>query len=299
MLRILLYLVLSLYQCVFVQCQIDFAWDQEMIKKDPDFKCGIENKYKPVPASKPVPKPVSRVLNGKRTSNIRYPWMVEGIRVLKSDDGKKQQVYFCGGSVISDKSILTAAHCLCTTPEQVDIKEFDSTVICLEEPDDTSATGFNEIPNQNRVVNQIHYSIGSMKIFYDIKDKLHDMTAFVFNANIKAFVYKYEPKWRREGSEEEKFMKRLKYKNGDIGLIIDTSAFGLNLKANEAIPICLPSSQIFQPEFKVTAVGRGRLYNEETTPRPTIKKVTTCMTNEGVVKRREPQYAHIKETFLQ
>jgi len=49
------------------------------------------------------------IMNGKPTKENQYPWMV-GLTVVEK--GKREKLY-CGGSLIDDRTVLTAAHCLC------------------------------------------------------------------------------------------------------------------------------------------------------------------------------------------
>ena len=81
-----------------MQSKIDLKWDEEMQRIDPDFKCGIENKYEK--------SAKSRIINGIETSNIKYPWMVEIVHITQKVppngevDGTR-----CGGTIVSDKLI--------------------------------------------------------------------------------------------------------------------------------------------------------------------------------------------------
>ena len=53
--------------------------------------------------------------------------------------------------------------------------------------------------NQNRLFNQIHYSIGTMNTFNtETKSKLKKDQLASFRKDINAFVYKYEPDWWNE-----------------------------------------------------------------------------------------------------
>ena len=281
---------LSLFQFTFVQCQndhFDVEWDQNLIEKDVDFKCGIENKYQK--------GSTARIVNGEMATNKRYPWMAEVLLLIFERGSSLSTInYKSTGSIISDKAILTSAHNLCHFP--VD----DDDALCLTDIDQKPT-------NQNRLLSQIHYSIGNMKAFTpeNVKKLAKDEIASYKKA-VKAYIYKYEPNWWEEGTEKEKLDKIEYMKNGDIGLIIDESDLGLNLKLNKAIPICLPSQKTFEMkkknnELKVTVVGRGRVYDELTDEQGFKKH--SCMTNEGVVKKRGQEYAPngdvLKESFLQ
>ena len=243
--------LLLAYSLTYFNCQIDFAWDQKLRLKDNDFKCGIENKF--------IQQSSARIINGKRTTNIRYPWMADILLVVRkisiNDDIFKQ--YHGTGSIISDKAILTAAHVLCLGPYKDDGTP-QEVVTCLK-----SNKGDK---NQNRPENHVHYSIGSMGVIHK---------EMKFDKDIKAYMYKYEPKFWDEGTDAEKKNRRSKYKNGDVGLIINKSILGLNLKQYMAIPICLPSPEVFKEELKVTLVGRGNNY-EYSKDDPSFN---TCVTN--------------------
>lgn len=60
----------------------------------------------------------ARIINGADVANHSFPWVVSLRRM-----GKKQHIleHFCAGSIISEDSILTAAHCI--HPDEVDYKE--------------------------------------------------------------------------------------------------------------------------------------------------------------------------------
>jgi len=47
-----------------------------------------------------------RICNGHPAANCQFPWVV-AILIFKGND-----VYLCGGSLISRKWVLTAAHCV-------------------------------------------------------------------------------------------------------------------------------------------------------------------------------------------
>ena len=102
----------------------------------------------------------SRIINGLFTDNFKYPWMAEILLMIIKSDGTHEFSGTGAGSVISDKSILTAAHNLCNEPYNQNDPDH---ITCLE------STGNMVQQNQNRPENQVHYSIGSMEIYDDKK----------------------------------------------------------------------------------------------------------------------------------
>ena len=285
-------LLLILTHIRFTQSQVDkfdVQWDQILSKDDQDFKCGKEHKAH---AS-------ARIINGDLIPDTKYPWMAQILNLLFYSNNTGNYVYRCSGSVISEKAILTAAHCLCRQPPSIGTDDDDPDNKCLEIFWKVS-DAFRKSPeniqlrNQNRFHNQIRYAIGSKNSLRSIYDLATDPAA-TFNENIKAFIYKYEPAWWEVGTKEEKRKKNRTWKNGDIGLIIDES--GLDLKTKKVIPICLPVPNTFENEFEVTAAGTGKIYDEYIDMKG--RKKTSCMTNEGVARKIGPEYSNIQSVFLQ
>ena len=209
---------ISIIKCKLIdnnKGKIDFPWDKRLRLMNEEYKCGIENKYKDTGTV--------RIINDKRTSNTRYPWMAEILRVVEYRG--KQLEAFGGGSIVSDKAILACAHVLCMRPHKSDGTP-QRPVTCI-----TSNKAY-----QNRPKNHLHYSIGTM----NLKDNIE------YNKDILGFIYKYEPKYWNEGNNiTAKLIRRTHYKNGDVGLIINKSKLGLNLIEYKAIPVCLPTPVSF------------------------------------------------------
>ena len=126
----------------------------DSLSKDSSCKCGVS----------PLPK--SKIVNGKETPKDKYPWMA-ALMYIGDKSGKLTQ--YCGGSIISDRYVLTAAHCL--FPE-------DQTFVRLGDHD-LEKEGETEHAHTFEVVRQIGHSeyndatddrdIGLMKLKESIK----------------------------------------------------------------------------------------------------------------------------------
>ncbi|XP_012868145.1 PREDICTED: chymotrypsinogen B2-like [Dipodomys ordii] len=70
-----------------------------------------------IPAIPPEVSGLSRVVGGEDAVPGSWPWMV----YIQYKDG----IYFCGGALISEEWVVTAAHCMVTTADKVVAGEFN------------------------------------------------------------------------------------------------------------------------------------------------------------------------------
>ena len=102
MIRIQLCFLIAFYYFIFIEGQsenFDVKWDNELIKQDPDFKCGIQDKY-PEEES-------ARIINGALINDNKYAWKANILLVTFNSDETFHKSSKCSGSVISEKVIST------------------------------------------------------------------------------------------------------------------------------------------------------------------------------------------------
>ena len=75
----------------------------------PTCKCGMTNRVQ-----------IGRIINGTNTGKNEFPWIVG---LITHSNGTRNKGIGCGGSIISSKTVITAAHCLYGLEKENIIKE--------------------------------------------------------------------------------------------------------------------------------------------------------------------------------
>ena len=173
-------------------------------------KCGInKNGFLP------------RIIGGKIVPKHAYPWMI----FLEFHFFNTTETGRCGGTLINDQWILTAAHCL----EGVKNKNFDKIISYFDIND------LSEIQ---------HSSSTSLKILIDPKHVSLFIRLFFYQSNNHFQIYLHE--------KYESFI------NNDIGLLKLNKKINFDAERGNISPICLPKKGSTINEANCYGVGWGK-----------------------------------------
>ena len=227
-----------------------------------------------------------RVINGSPVTQV-YPWLFQILRrrrrrPKKGSMAKEQVIAGSMGSLISTRTIVTCAHCVCDAPLRVDPLTVHG---CREQPMEPFPGPDQIIPRKNDILvlyleNQFPSYQPNVADFFD-----NHLTTQNKNGPLQAYVYKYEPIPPRKVS-----------KNGDVGIIILPRP--ATLVWPEVIPLCLPHPDVLHLKGKLKAVviGSGARYDETNNAGLSRQTNTSCITNYGMKKNRK--LPNIQHAFL-
>ncbi|XP_069875555.1 chymotrypsinogen B-like [Dipodomys merriami] len=105
-----------------------------------------------IPAIPPELSGLSRVVGGEDAVPGSWPWMV----YIQYKDG----IYFCGGALISEEWVVTAAHCMVTTADKVVAGVFN-----LDSDEDVQVLDIAEVfNNPHASIEPVHNDIALLKL---------------------------------------------------------------------------------------------------------------------------------------
>ena len=307
-------LIIILTSIVYIHCQFDEEFDKELQTRNQHLKCGIKGSDQ---GNTHYPGTHARVINGKETTSRIYPWAAQ-IFLFVQLKGAKDFSVSSSGTMISNKAIISCAHCICRTI----LWAIDNLVELMKHyPTTSTATAKKALAewhtclqakegdmhpvNQNRPNNIISYRIGSDVAL--INQEHWERLISQYNPKIQAFLYGYDFTWNMKKFGQHmndlssgKVGYRSFLKHGEISLIIDES--GLSWQPRITWPICLPIAKSFDANknaknkgIDVMVVGSGDRYEEYFDEK---KKEThsSCVTNEGMV--RDPKHGNTPHVFI-
>ena len=68
---------------------------------------------------------ITRIFGGTDAKPMDYPWMA----ALHWPNTEWKNIWQCGGSIINDRYILTAAHCVKPKPHEENPKQYETSMI--------------------------------------------------------------------------------------------------------------------------------------------------------------------------
>ena len=201
----------------------------------------------------------SRIINGEPT-NKNYPTQVALTRKGTAGKVGLSHTGYCGGSLITDKAVLTAAHCICYTKDASTSTESWPATCKLDASTSNSCVKYKTPPlethtlndNQNREgINENHIELGDIGYKWDLQ-------YYGYDNRIKSILYKY--KEHRKNSYES-------FPEGDVGLIIKDDPIITTSMKSSISPICLPAPDMFEFKEAMPAVlvgwGDQRYHKDE------------------------------------
>ena len=239
--------------------------DEDHLRRNPE--CGY------LPAKTGNVPPSSRIANAKEADQ-HYPWMIllrKTNRHINNGD-----IDLCGGAIITQTIAVTAAHCICGSP---DYRKIPPHLRQYTECIGGDHTKFNP-PNEIRHRRKGHINFNEMTANFGDKDKIQTTPIDILIAYVMADT-------RNDPSIKETLMGT----SYDVGLVITTDEFGNgdqfyqhtnpngNIKVGSVCLAAKKDNEPFMYEGNIVSVGWGRRYSDvkfpNGKPKPNLHSCTT------------------------
>jgi len=238
--------------------------DEDHLRTNPE--CGL------LPEDKQSASASSRISNAEETDK-HYPWVISVLRRNSVLHAHVQNgVRYCGGSIITQKTAITASHCICGIPRKYasSIPEHEKRFVnCL------GGITYDRPPNEVRSKNNLEVGVGD-------KDRTHQvripvLVAYVMGSVMRKSSFQYSPST---------------HLYEDIGLLITKNGAGNGMifyKHNRPTAdmnigsVCLAAAIKDAPHMnhgKVVTVGGGTRYSDVKVGGLPEQQQHSCATNE-------------------
>ena len=220
------------------------------------------------------PDATSRVVNSK-DSKIQYPWVVAVLRrVLHVDKRDKKKTIWlnfeCAGTVLTDRHVVTAGHCICNLRKRKQDDEPDPHEKALCKPSEENIF-YSKYKNQIRKgYNEIVVYGGDM-----------DLDKMVQSKDLK-YTFEIAKAYAKNRATNDRFDGK-----SDIGVLVSERSLFDREALTKAepfdkpliVPICLAAKGATFVGEQIRGVGWGLRY-DESPGEPEKPYVSSCMTNE-------------------
>ena len=220
------------------------------------------------------PDATSRVVNSK-DSKIQYPWVVSAFtKSLHVDKRDKKKTFWqtndCVGTVITDRHVVTAGHCICALRKRKPDNHPDPHEQALCKPSQENIF-FSSYKNQIRKgYNEIVVRGGDMDL-----DKM-------IQSKDPKYTFEIEEAYAKNRAANDRWDGK-----SDIGVLVSERTLFDREALNRAkpfdkpliVPICLAAKGAAFAGEKISGVGWGLRY-DESPGEPEKPFISSCMTNE-------------------